>query len=189
MEDPIEWFFFACSVFGGSFFIIKLVLQMMGFINISDVDLQINHDPIHTDHTLSDSYDSFKYLSLQNFTAFFMMFGLVGLGMVKVQAHLLLTLICSFFAGILTVYLMIKLFSSMAHLESSGTLDMNNAIGQEGTVYLTIPQNGSGQIQISIQNRTQIFDAICEHGEKIETGERIMVIRVLDGYTLSVEKM
>jgi hypothetical protein len=88
----------------------------------------------------------------------------------------------------MTVYLLIKILSSLAHLESSGSLDMMNAIGQEGVVYLSIPADGSGQIQISIQGRMQIFDAICEHGERIKTGERVIVLRVIDGYTLSVEK-
>ncbi|KPA15281.1 Nodulation efficiency, NfeD [Candidatus Magnetomorum sp. HK-1] len=189
MEQPIEWFFFACSIFGGFFFVVRLLLQIMGFINISDIDIQTDHDAIHTDHDISDSFDSFKYFTIQNLTAFFMMFGLVGMGMIKSHINIILTLICACFFGGFTVYLIIKIFSSVSYLESSGTLDMNNAIGQEGSVYLTIPKNGSGQIQISIQDRMQIFDAICEHGEVIETGERVIVLRVLDGYTLSVEKM
>jgi membrane protein implicated in regulation of membrane protease activity len=189
VQSPVELFFYACAILGGSFFAIRLLLQLFGFVSSSDIDISTDHDALHTDHTMSDSYDSFKFLTLQNITAFFMMFGLVGLGMVKAHVHFLLAIICASFSGIFTVYLMIKILSSMIHLESSGTLDMNNAIGQEGSVYLTIPKNGTGQVQISIQNRTQIFDAICEHGEPIETGERVIVVRVLDGYLLSVEKM
>jgi len=182
MEQPIEYFFYACSIFGGVFFVVRLLLQVMGFMNISDIDFD-------TDQDISDSYDSFKYLSIQNLTAFFLMFGLVGLGLIKSHINILITLSCASLSGVFTVYLMVKIFSSVSYFESSGTLNMNNAIGQEGIVYLTIPKNGSGQIQVSIQNRMQVFDAISEHGDIIETGERVIVLRVLDGYTLSVERM
>jgi len=185
MESPLEWFFLGTAILGASFFIIRLILQLSGLIHF---DIHTDHDLLHTDHDASDSYDSFKFFTIQNLTAFFMMFGLVGLGMVRSHINILITLICASFSGGFTVYLLIKIFSSVAHLESSGSLDMMNAIGQEGVVYLTIPTNGSGQIQISIQGRMQIFDAICEHGERIETGERVFVLRVIDGYTLSVEK-
>jgi membrane protein implicated in regulation of membrane protease activity len=185
MESPLEWFFFGTAILGASFFIIRLILQLSGFIHF---DIHTDHDLLHTDHDTSDSYDSFKFFTIQNLTAFFMMFGLVGLGMVRSHIHIAITLICACFAGVFTVYLLIKILSSVAHLESSGSLDMMNAIGQEGVVYLSIPTDGSGQIQISIQGRMQIFDAICEHGERIETGERVIVLRVVDGYTLSVEK-
>ena len=185
MESPFEWFFFGTAVLGGSFFIIRLILQLSGLIHL---DIHTDHDLVHTEHDISDSFASFKFFTIQNLTAFFMMFGLVGLGMIRSHINIVITLVCACFAGGFTVYVLVKILSSMAHLESSGSLDMMNAIGQEGVVYLTIPVEGSGQIQISIQGRMQIFDAICEHGERIETGERVIVLRVIDGYSLSVEK-
>jgi len=185
MDNPTELFFLGSAILGASFFIIRLLLQLSGLIHL---DIHSGHDVIHTDHDATDSYDSFKFFTIQNLTAFFMMFGLVGLGMIRSHINIILTLVCASLAGGFTVYLLIKILSSISHLESSGSLDMMNAIGQEGSVYLTIPSHGSGQIQISIQGRMQIFDAICEHGERIETGERVIVVRVIDGYTLSVEK-
>jgi hypothetical protein len=185
MVNSLEYCFFGATILGASFFIIRLILQLSGLIHF---DIHTDHNVIHTNNDASDSYDSFKYFTIQNFTAFFMIFGLVGLGMIRSQINIVITLICAGFAGGMTVYLLIKILSSLAHLESSGSLDMMNAIGQEGVVYLSIPADGSGQIQISIQGRMQIFDAICEHGERIKTGERVIVLRVIDGYTLSVEK-
>ena len=188
METPIEWFFLGCSIFGGCFFVIRLISQLLGIVGLSDSDLPSHHDAIHTDHDISDSFDSFKYFTIQNLTAFLMMFGLVGLGMIRSHIHIMLTLIAACIAGGFTVYLMVKIFTTMSKLESSGTLDMNNAIGQEGTVYLTIPKHGSGQVQIAIQDRMQVLDAVSEHNEIIETGERIFVVRVIDDYILSVDK-
>jgi membrane protein implicated in regulation of membrane protease activity len=185
MVNALEYLFFGAAILGASFFIIRLLLQLSGLMNF---DIHTDHDLIHTNNHVSDSYDSFKLLTIQNLTAFFMMFGLVGLGMIRSQIHIVITLVCAFFAGVITVYLLVKILSSVVRLESSGSLDMMNAIGQEGVVYLSIPADGSGQIQITIQGRMQIFDAICEHDERIETGERVIVLRVIDGYTLSVEK-
>ena len=64
--------------------------------------------------------------------------------------------------------------------------DINNAIGSEGTVYLTIPADGSGQVQVSYQGKMHIDDAYHEAGTELKTGEKIEVVSVRGGNTLVV---
>jgi hypothetical protein len=77
----------------------------------------------------------------------------------------------------------------MGKLQSSGTIDIKNAIGQQGTVYLTIPATGSGQVSVAVQGSLKIFDAVSEGNKKIPTGEKIKVINVIDNKTLVVTKL
>jgi len=70
----LELFFLICAFLGGAMFLIRLVLQMVGGNSDVDTDIDVGHaDVVH-----ADSDVSFKLLTLQGLTAFFMMFGLVG---------------------------------------------------------------------------------------------------------------
>ena len=80
------------------------------------------------------------------------------------------------------------IFSQMKRLQTEGTINIQNTIGTEGSVYLTIPKNGTGQVQIIVQGSLKIFDAISKKKNVIATGEKIQVVGVASGNTLVVEK-
>ena len=115
-------------------------------------DLHGDFDP-HVEPDHADTYASFKFLSLQGLTAFFMMFGLVGLALLKAEFAVILTIFGGAIAGLFTVWIISIIFAQMRHLQSEGTLDIQNAIGEVGSVYLTIPANGPGQVQLSVQGQ------------------------------------
>ncbi len=89
----------------------------------------------------------------------------------------LMVLVTALSAGVTTFTAAVWLLRRVRHLESDGTLQPANAIGQFGTVYLTIPAQGSGagQIQIEIQGRLATLEAITD-GPAIPTGTRVFVI-------------
>lgn len=119
-----------------------------------------------------------------------MMFGLVGLALSKEsQAGALWSIVGGLLAGLFTLWLTAKIFISMKKLQSDGSLDMNAAIGVQGTVYLTIPANDSGQVQLNVQNRLRIFDAISHDKSEIKTGERVRVLKLVNGNVLVVSQV
>ena len=70
--------YIGCAVLGGLLFFVQLVMQFLG--HHADVDVGGGH--VGMPHDVSGTADtSFKLLSFQGLTAFFMMFGLVGLAM------------------------------------------------------------------------------------------------------------
>jgi membrane-bound ClpP family serine protease len=77
------------------------------------------------------------------------------------------------------------LLRKVKRFESYGTLNLENAIGKIGTVYLSIPanSNGEGQIQIEVQGRLTTLDAKSV-GEEIKTGRKVLVYDVKDGKLL-----
>ncbi|QUV96168.1 NfeD family protein [Chloracidobacterium aggregatum] len=89
----------------------------------------------------------------------------------------LMVLVTALSAGVMTFTSAVWLLRRVRHLESDGTLQPANAIGRFGTVYLTIPAQGSGtgQIQIEIQGRLATLEAITD-GPAIPTGTRVFVI-------------
>jgi len=82
-----------------------------------------------------------------------------------------------------------KLLALMLKLQSSGTLNLNSAVGAEGRVYLTIPAGGTGKVQVVIQERMLELDAQSENGEEIRTDENVTVVRLLAGEKLLVRKI
>ena len=49
-------------------------------------------------------------------------------------------------------------------LQSDGTIDMDDSIGSVGTIYLRIPEGGSGQIQVESGNAMRTYNAKSEDG-------------------------
>jgi membrane protein implicated in regulation of membrane protease activity len=191
--NGLEILYLVCAFAGGLFFFIRLIMQ---FIGLGDhdggfdggldggIDGGFDIDAHHVDSDIG-----FKVLTLQGLTAFFMMFGLVGFALYReVGSGALISVLGATAAGMATVWVIGKLFSSMRKLQSSGTLEPVSAIGGEGTVYLTIPAGGTGKVQVSFKNRFREYDATAQDKQAIKTGERIRVVWA-DGRTLVVEKI
>ena len=186
----IEVIYWASTIIGGTLFILRLGMMLIGGDLGSDggdipgdtgnVDVSVEH---------ADADISFKLLSVQGLTSFFMMFGLVGLALLKANLHVLITILGGAIAGFITVGATGLIFSQMKRLQTEGTIMIQNTVGSEGTVYLTIPKNGTGQVQVIVQGSLKIFDAVSSTKNQIATGEKVRVSGVASGNTLIVEKM
>lgn len=182
--SPIELLFWISAIAGGVFFILRTATMLAGFGADHGGDLGTQPDG----DLDGDTDISFKLLSVQGLTAFFMMFGLVGLTLLKADSPTFVTLLGGVAAGAFTVWVLSIIFSRMQLLQSDGTINIKNAIGAHGSVYLNIQSGGSGQVQVPVQGALKIFDAVSKDGQKINTGEKIIVVDVADNSTLIVEK-
>lgn len=182
----LELFFVICAVIGGGLFVVRFLIQLFGGSHMgADTDLEVGHADV--DHVDADV--SFKLLTLQGMTAFFMMFGLVGFAMLR-ESHASggVALAGALASGIGTVWLIGTIFSSVKKLQSSGTVDNTGAIGEQGTVYLTIRTKGMGKVQVTMHGRPREFEAVAKDGAEIKTGERIRVLEVNNSVVV-VERM
>lgn len=174
--NGLEMFFLTCAVIGGFIFIVQFILQFVG--GDANADLGVDSD-FGIDSSLIDSDIGFRLLSLHGLSAFFMMFGLVGLASYRQsQAGVVLSIVGAIVAGIVSVWVIGKLFQTAARLQSSGTLKTREAIGSTGTVYLTIPEKGTGRVTINFKNHLREFDASSKTGGELPTGTPIRVVRV-----------
>ncbi len=195
--NGIEKTFLLCALIGSTLFLIRTILFFIGGDTDSEVDgdfdidaeIDFDGDIDASDIGHLDSATSFHIFSLHGITGFFMMFGLVGLAMSRESdLSAAISVIGGLVAGVFTMWLVAKIFMSMKKLQSDGTLNFNNAIGQEGTVYLNIPADGTGKVQVVVQERLKIFNAVSAKKEEIKTGENIKVLKVASGNIFVVEK-
>ncbi|HHW09768.1 MAG TPA: hypothetical protein GXX29_07335 [Firmicutes bacterium] len=178
--NTTEKIFAASAIIGGIIFIVRMLMTLLGGFD--------HHDGPDVDLDSSGDADaSFKALSIQGITAFFMMFGLVGLALsLQSGVGAAISVLGGVIAGFATVWVIGRIFVSMQKWQSEGTLRWENAIGQEGTVYLTIPANGTGQVSVAVQGQLRVGNAVSANHEVLKTGERVVVIDVVNGNVLVV---
>lgn len=130
----------------------------------------------------------FQFLSLKNLVAFFTIFGWAGIACVSAGLSVPLTILISIASGIIMMVIMATLMYFMYKLTDNGTLQMINAKGKIGTVYLTIPpkRSGMGKVQVSVQG-LQTLDAMTDSDEELKTGAVIEVIEIFNNEILIVK--
>ena len=168
----IEIIYWASTIIGGTLFLLRTILMLTGgaLDGADDFDGGIDgnfdvdtHMDVDADHAggFADSDFSFKLLSMQGLTAFFMMFGLVGLALLRAGLMIFLTIGGGITAG---------LFSGAGD-QYRVRPDVPPAIGRDdrysatpsvshGSVYLGIPAQGTGQVQVPVQGALKILDAV-----------------------------
>ena len=180
----LEISFLICAIFGGFFVVVKLILQFVGGGVDTDGDFS---GEIGVDGGHADSDVGFRLLSLHGLSAFFMMFGLVGLALYRQsQVGVILALAGAMVAGLISVWIIGKLFQGAVRLQSNGALKTADAVGCTGTVYLTIPEGGTGRVSLNFLNHLREFDAAEKSGTKVPTGTPVRVVKV-NAHVLIVE--
>ncbi|MEO1435494.1 MAG: hypothetical protein AAFV80_08150 [Bacteroidota bacterium] len=162
-------------------FVIQFVLSFIGLDVDADADFDAGGDV--------DGVDSgFTILSVRSIIAFFTFFGWTGVICLDFGLAPVLTGIISFATGFTAMFLVGYIIYFFLQMQSSGTLDVENALSQVGEVYLVIPESkkGTGKVQIKVQGTLRELDAIT-NGEAIPTGTMIRVIDILQNNTLVVE--
>ena len=129
--------------------------------------------------------------SVRGMTAFFTGFGWTGVICTKRGLDLLPTVAIAFVVGfslMLSIYFMMR---SLMRLQSSGTLDYANAIGQIGTVYLTVSpvQRAGGQVEVMIQGRLTTAEALQKGSQPLQPGTKVKVVDKIGASTLIVEPL
>lgn len=197
----IEIIYWGATIIGGTLFLLRTILFLVGggldhdvmdadFEGdmLGDHDLHLDLDLDHVDG-IADSDFSFKILSIQGVTAFFTMFGLIGLALLRADLAIIWTMLGGSAAGLFAVYIISLLFSQLKKLQSDGSLNIQNAVGQKGKVYLAISSKGSGQVQLPVQGTLRLLDAVSADNKGIKTGSIVLVTEVKDNKTLVVREL
>jgi len=172
--SAIDRFFAACAIVGSLGVLLRLFTQILGFaggeLDGGDADAgDVSH---HTG-------DGFKIISIHGLAAFFLMFGLVGFAAHRESnAPIPVALIVGAAAGMVSVWIISKLFMMARKLQSVGNLDISKAVGCMGTVYLKIPKGGSGRVVVNVRGRQREMDAVQLNGDEIDSDTSIVVVKI-----------
>ena len=172
----LDLLFASAALVGGLLFLAWFFLLMIGGVagGLLDGALGVDVD--------MGADLSFKAFTFQGIIAFVMMFGLIGLSFSRSEQSDMIALIAGTAAGGASMWSMGKLFQVFHSIQTSGTMDINNAIGATGTVYMRIKPGEVGQIQVSIQGALRTLDASAEDEELyLKTGAMVTVKEVIAG--------
>jgi hypothetical protein len=129
--------------------------------------------------------------SVRGVTAFFTGFGWTGVVCTKQGLSLPVTLaVALVVGGVLMIGIFIMMRSFM-RLQSDGNIDYGNAVGQLGTVYVTIPpvQRAGGQVETMIQGRLITTEALQKGSQPLKPGTKVKVVERIGSSTLIVEPL
>lgn len=154
--------------FSSALFCIKLFIMFIGT------------DTHSGDHDLSGDHSadvSFKILSFQSVIAFLMGFGWLGKACVE-DWHLSegLTILIACLFGFVVMGIYVVLMRLIFKLNSVSTHSYEECIGKTGTIYMSIPQSGKGQVEVSYAGRIDILDAVGLAGAPFPINTTVQIV-------------
>jgi len=130
-------------------------------------------------------------LSVRGVIAFFTGFGWAGVIAIKSGLGLAAAITIAVVVGTLLMVGIFLLMRSMLRLQSNGTIQHANAVGEIATVYVTIPasRKAGGQVEILLQGRLTMADAVSSNDAPLVPGTKVRVIEKIGHATLIVEPL
>ena len=180
-----EQVYWIIALIGSVIFIVILIMTFIGGDMDGHVDLE------GPDVDIDDGGVGFQFFTLKNLIAFFTIFGWTGVVCSGYGLSNGLTLIIAVIAGLSMMVATTSLFFFMHRLAESGTLQIKNAIGAIGEVYLPIGANRSntGKVQIKVQGSLRELEALTDEDTGLPTGSIVKVIEIVSAELLLVEKL
>ena len=182
--------FLICAGVGGTLIICQFVMALLG-IGGDHHGFGGDHGGHDTGHGGGhDTHAENWFLGLLTFKTVSTAVTFFGLGGLTAQYYDLPPAsvgLAAVFSGLSAFYLVAMLMKGMTKLKSDGTVNIDAAVGQHGTVYLRVPafKEGAGKVTLNLQNRTVELEAIT-FGPELPTGAPITVREVLEGGIVEV---
>jgi membrane protein implicated in regulation of membrane protease activity len=148
----------------------------------------------HSDFQTNSSVEHGSGLSpfsVQGITAFFVGFGWTGALCLRQGFSLIYAILVALIVGTIFMFAIYFVLRSMLRLQSSGNLNYQNSIGSVATVYSTIlgDKQASGQVEIMLQGRLMMAEAMTAHGSNLKPGTKVKVTSLISPHTLLVEPL
>ncbi|MCI6967230.1 NfeD family protein [bacterium] len=185
--------------------LIQTVLTLLGLGHDADADMDLTIDidgdgvPDIPDISAADAASigdqdagvgaGLQLFSLRGIIAFFAVGGWAGLAFLRSGMDRGLAVLLAVASGALAMVLTALILKSFLRLQYNGTLDVRNAVGLSGTVYLTIPpaRSEAGKVTLLLQERLTQLDAVTDREAPIKTGAEVIVVGISGKTTLIVQ--
>lgn len=178
------------TLFASVVFVVQSVMTFLG-ADSGDMDMDSGMD-MDVPSDVSDMGGSGSNLyTFRNLINFLLGFGWTAILLQNSVKSSFLLFFISAMVGIGLVAIVMYIFKWLSGMQQSGTIDVRkNAIGCEGTVYLTIPgeRSGEGKVQITISGAVREYSAQTDD-DTIITGTPVKVVDVIGESTLIVSKL
>ncbi len=205
--EPAMKVLWAVTLSASLVFVIQTVMTFLGAAGDSDFDINSDIDtgggdiadgsmdagaaPDAGGSDVEHPSTGMNLLTFRNFINFLIGFGWTAI-LLKDSVPLLgVRMLIAIVVGVALVALVMLLFKWLTSMQESGTINVyKSAVDCQGTVYLTIPgeRSGEGKVQITINNSVREYAAVTD-GPALKTGTRIRVVDVVSANTLLVEEI
>jgi ABC-type transport system involved in cytochrome c biogenesis permease subunit len=177
MSIDMQTIYKGAAILGGGLLLVQVALALFGADGDADVDVDADGDVGHG-----------SGISFRTVVAFVAFFGLGGWGAIEAGYPGWPSLAAAVVTGSAAFWLVGLMITQMYRLQSSGTIDIKNAVGAQAKVYLTVPaeKSGSGMVTVPIQGRTMEFKAVTA-GRELKTGALCKVVGVVAVDTVEIE--
>lgn len=145
---------------------------------------EADHSFEHTGEAHADHDGGFHLLTVRGIVAFLTIFGWVGIALLDMGLSAFLALPIAVVAGGAAMFLVAVLLKLALDMQQSGNLDVHNALGLTGEVYVPIEPGAKGKVTLVLQERFTELDAVCD--QPLKTGQAVRVIDVADDGVLVV---
>lgn len=164
--------------------IIQTVLMLIGIGGDSGADADVD-----IDDGIEVPDDGLAIFSVRGVTSMLCITGWVAVALLETSLPQGVSIAIAIACGVATLIGMAYLMRAVYRLQSSGNIDIENCVGKIGEVYIPIPStgNGSGKINLTVQEKFSEFTAITTSGEQLKTGAFVRVVAVSESGVLVVE--
>jgi len=134
-----------CAWIGCTLIVVQIGLQLFGLGSDTDVDFDADADVDFDGDGAAEGHGNvfFGIFSFKALAAFAGFFGLTGLALMDGGHAPGMRIAMAAGAGFASMVVVAWLMRGLAKLGQSGTLNLNNAVGKTGTVYLRVPASNS----------------------------------------------
>lgn len=165
-------------------FIIQLIMTFVG--GDADSDYDVDHDG-----DFDADGGGFHIFTFRNMVAFFTLFAWSGLACIEGGLTVALVVIISVVSGSAMMVVMASLFYFISKFSHDGTMSFENAIGEQGDVYMRVPakKQGLGKVQINVEGTIRTLNAMTEDVEEIKRGTLVQVVDLIGENILLVKRL
>lgn len=173
-------------------FLWQIIIAFLGLDLDSDTQLDhgdlpaADHDIHQADHDVA-SGAAFTVISLRSILAFGTLFTWAGSLYLARGTSVPLALFYSFLWGFGAMIAVSYLFYQLLKMQEVADSSVASALGEEATVYITIPAGGLGKVRVLVRGVMSFVNARARDGEDIPAGTKVRVISVVTPNTLEVE--
>lgn len=134
------------------------------------------HDTDNAIHSI----DALKLFTFRGIIAFFSIGGWFGVAAIGWGIPAPGAIALGAVTGYLALYFVAWSIRAALRMQQSGNINISNAVGNNGEVYIPVPpiKSGEGKVNVIVQDRLCEFNAVTNLKRTLKTGEKITVMGI-----------
>ena len=178
--------------------ILQLVLMIIGFgfgnetdgdlDDLDDTEINTNAETSPQESGCSGKASALRIFTIRGIVAFFALGGWAGLAALAAGIPPIWAIHIALFAGVCALLLAAIVIRLALRMQTSGNLNIYNAVSQTADVYIRIPpsRQDKGKVTMLLQERFVELDAMTDYSSELLPESKVEVVAVVNGDCLIV---